>query len=65
VVRRLFIYDRVRRRHSGYFWLCFDAAFPPAELPIRLPLLNFRALGSAVEVVYIQQWTNLREKEIA
>ena len=29
---------------------------PLAELPIRLPLLNFRALGSTAVVVYIQQW---------
>jgi hypothetical protein len=29
---------------------------PSAELPIRLPLLNFRALGSDGKDVYIQQW---------
>lgn len=34
------------------------------ELLIRLPLLNFRALGLPAEVVYIQQWVKKREEDI-
>ena len=34
-------------------------------LPSRLLLLNFRALGSPEESVYIQHWVKKRQKEIA
>jgi hypothetical protein len=54
VDQRLFMYD-CQTQFSGL--LCPPAMLPPlAELPIRLPLLNFRALGSAAKDVYIQQW---------
>ena len=38
------------------FPVCLQMPPLPAELPIRLPLLNFRALGSTGKDVYIQQW---------
>lgn len=69
--RQLSIYRLV----TLYIWagyvvlLIFSAGarmpLPPAELPNRLLLLNFRALGSSAEVVYSQQWVNKRTKEIA
>jgi len=54
VDRRLFIYDSVTLSFSFSAWA--GCANPLMELLIRLPLLNFRALGYTAEVVYIQQW---------
>lgn len=64
MVQRRFIFDPV-------VWISDKLSFVEemrkslTELPSRLLLLNFRALGSAEEVVYIQHWVKKRHKEIA
>jgi hypothetical protein len=52
VARPLFMYDC----GAQVPLFALRCRVPSAELPIRLLLLNFRALGSTAKDVYIQQW---------